>query len=188
MGRKALSKKHRRELAAGRLWTEESAPKRGFLRAWGTFVVRRPRRSLAAGAAVLIVVALPFLSMKTAFNIPGGADPESTERTAYNLIVEEFGGVQSPLIVLAEGDDVASSTGALQETLAELPGVAMVTPAEIGASGDIARVTIIPTGGPIEESTKNLVHELRDQGETMVPGLTLEITGETAIGIDRTPP
>lgn len=187
MGVKALSPKHRRDLAEGRLWTEQSAgATRGFLHRWGTFVVRRPGLSLLAGAAVLVVVALPALSMKTAFNIPGGADPESTERTAYNLIVEEFGGVQSPLIVLAEGADVASSTGALEEVLAALPGVASVTPVEISASGDVARVTIIPTGGPIDDSTTDLVHEIRAHEDTMVPGMTLEVTGETAIGIDQT--
>ncbi|NYI59598.1 RND superfamily putative drug exporter [Cellulomonas soli] len=186
MGLKALSTKHRRDLAAGRLWTEDVAGKRGFLRSWGTLVVKRPLLSLLAGAAILITVALPVLSMKTAFTIPGGADPESTERTAYNLIVDKFGGVQSPLIVLAEGADVTGSTDQLEEALAALPGVAMVTPAEIGASGDIARVTIIPTGGPIEESTTDLVHTIRANEDTMVPGVSLEVTGETAIGIDQT--
>ncbi len=187
MGLKALSKKHRGDLAEGRLWTEESAgAKRGFLRRWGTFVVKRPVLSLIAGAAVLVVVALPALSMKTAFSIPGGADSESTERTAYNLIVDEFGGVQSPLIVLAEGDDVAASTDALTEALSALPGVAMVTPAELSADGDLARVTIIPTGGPIDESTTDLVHQIRAEEDTLVPGVTLEVTGETAIGIDQT--
>lgn len=187
MGLKALSKKHRQDLAEGRLWTDERAgAKRGFLRRWGTFVVKRPALSMVAGAAVLVVVALPVLSMKTAFSIPGGADPESTERTAYNLIVDKFGGVQSPLIVLAEGGDVASSTGMLEEKLAALPGVASVTPAQMSDSGDIARVTIIPTGGPIDQSTTDLVHQIRANEDSLVPGVSLEVTGETAIGIDQT--
>ncbi|MET0188841.1 MAG: MMPL family transporter [Pseudonocardia sediminis] len=187
MGVAALSPRHRRDLAEGRLWTDATAgAKRGFLRRWGTSVVRRPALSLLAGAAVLVVVALPALSMKTAFSIPGGADPESTERAAYDLVVDELGGVQSPLIVLAEGDDVASSTDAVEDALAALPGVASVTPAEIGASGGVARVTVIPTGGPIDESTTELVHAIRAGEDTMVPGVTLEVTGETAIGIDQT--
>jgi len=187
MGHKALRKKHRRDLAEGRLWTEESAgTRRGFLRRWGAFVVKRPALSLVTGAAVLIIVALPVLSMKTAFSIPGGSDPQSTERAAYNLIVDEFGGVQSPLIVLAEGEDVASSTAGLQSALAALPGVDSVTPAEVSESGDIARVTLVPSGGPIDESTTELVHKIRAEEDTLVPGLTLEVTGETAIGIDQT--
>ncbi|WP_233575411.1 MMPL family transporter [Cellulomonas sp. PhB150] len=186
MGPKALSKKHRQDLAEGHLWSDESADKRTFLRRWGTFVVKRPLLSLGGGAAVLVVAALPVLSMETAFVVPGGADPESTERTAYNVIVDEFGGVQSPLIVLADGADVASRTGSLEQTLAALPGVASVTPAAISADGDVARVTVIPTGGPIDETTTNLVHGLRANGDTLVPGVTLEVTGEAAIGIDQT--
>jgi len=185
MGLKALPKKYRQDLAEGRLWTEEAAPRRGFLRRWGTTVVKHPVVSLLAGAAVLVLVALPVTSMKTAFHVPGGADPESTERAAYNLILDELGGVQSPLIVLAEGDDVAVTTAAVEQELAALPGVAMVTPAEISDSGDVARFTMIPTGGPIDDSTKDLVHEIRDHEDTMVDGVRLEVTGETAIGIDQ---
>lgn len=186
MGLKALSKKHRKDLADGRLWTDESASKRTFLRRWGAFVVKRPLLSLVGGIAVLVVAALPVLSMKTAFHVPGGADPESTERTAYNLIVDEFGGIQSPIIVLADGENVASSTQSLENTLAALPGVASVTTAELNDRGDVARFTLIPTGGPIDDSTTNLVHELRENGDSMGPGVTLEVTGEAAIGIDQT--
>jgi RND superfamily putative drug exporter len=186
MGVKALPKKYRRDLAEGRLWTGETAGKRGFLHSWGALVVKRPLVSLAAGIAVLAVVAIPVLGMKTAFNVPGGADPESTERTAYNLIVDEFGGIQSPLIVLVEGEDVATSGATAAQTLAALPGVASVTPAQVSDSGDLARLTIVPTGGPIDDSTTDLVHQIRDNEDTLVPGATLEVTGETAIGIDQT--
>jgi RND superfamily putative drug exporter len=185
MGLKTLSKKHRRDLAEGRLWTESSTQKASVPRKWGTLVVKHPVMSLLAGAAVLITVALPVMSMKTAFHVPGGADPDSTERAAYNLVLDEFGGVQSPLIVLAEGDDVAGSTGAVEQALGELPGVATVTPAQLSDSGRVARVTIIPTGGPIDDSTKDLVHEIRDREDSMVDGVRLEVTGEAAIGIDQ---
>jgi RND superfamily putative drug exporter len=147
--------------------------------------VKRPVLSLLAGVAVLVVVALPALSMKTAFSIPGGTDPQGTERTAYNLIVDKFGGIQSPLIVLAEGDAIAEHTAAIEAELADLPGVGMVVPAEVNADGDYARITLIPTGGPIDDATTDLVHTIRDQ-EDATPGVHLEVTGETAIGIDQT--
>jgi RND superfamily putative drug exporter len=185
MGLKSLSKKHRRDLAEGRLWTESSTQKASLPRRWGTLVVRHPVMSLLAGVAVLVTVALPAMSMKTAFHVPGGADPDSTERAAYNLVLDELGGVQSPLIVLAEGDDVAASTAAVEQELATLPGVATVSPAELSDSGRVARITIIPTGGPIDYSTKDLVHEIRDREDSMVDGVRLEVTGETAIGIDQ---
>lgn len=184
LGVKALSKKHRALLAAGDLLDEDAPPRRGVIRRWGQAVVRRPVISLVAGVVVLLVVALPMLSMKTAFNVPGGTDPESTERAAYTRILDELGGVQSPLIVLAEGDDVASSTAALEQQLAIMTGVQQVVPAEVSADGQVARITVIPTGGPIDDSTKDLVHQLRDDADS-ISGIHVEVTGETAIGIDQ---
>jgi RND superfamily putative drug exporter len=186
MGMKALSRKHRRDLAEGRLYTEDRAHTGSFLRKWGTVIVKHPVVSLVAGTLVLVALAVPVLSMKTAFTVPGGADPESTERTAYNLILDEFDGAQSPIIVLVEGQDVAGSTAAVERELAALPGVSSVTPAEISDSGELARVTLIPNAGPIDDSTKDLVHEIRERGDTLVEGVTLEPTGEAAIGIDQT--
>ena len=185
MGLKTLSKKHRAELAAGHVRAESEHPTKGFLVRWGHGVVTHPVPALLAGVLVLAVVALPTLSMKTAFSIPGGSDPESTERTAYDLVVDELGGVQSPIIVLAEGDDVATRAPEVEAELAALPGVAQVVPAEIDDDGDYARITVIPTGSPIDDSTTELVHAVRD-GADSIPGVHLEVTGEAAIGIDQT--
>jgi RND superfamily putative drug exporter len=187
MGTRALSKKHRAALAAGQLWNEESDRKRGIIKKWGSLVVKRPVIAILAGVVVLVIVALPMASMKTAFNIPGGSDPSSTERTAYNLILDEFGGTASTLIVLAEsdGDDTVESAAAeIEQNLAGRAGVLQVVPAEISADGSMARFIIIPTGSPIDESTKNLVHDIRDDADSFA-GVHLEATGEAAIGVDQ---
>ncbi|MGD8193264.1 MMPL family transporter [Herbiconiux sp. P18] len=184
LGTRALSGKQRKALAAGELYTEGGVQKRGVMRGWGSFVVKKPIISAFAGVVILVIVALPLFSMKTAFNIPGGSDPQSTERTAYNLIVDEFGGIQSPLIVLAEGDDIASKTAQVERDLAGLDGVRQVVPAEVSADGSMARITLIPNGSPIDDETKDIVHEIRDNADTPA-GVHLEVTGETAIGIDQ---
>lgn len=184
LGTRALSKKQRATLAAGELWVEGGEQKRGLMRGWGSFVVKRPLVSVFAGVLILVVVALPMFSMKTAFNIPGGSDPSSTERAAYNLIVDEFGGTQSPLIVLAEGDDIASKTDSVSQRITEMDGVRQVAPAEISADGSMARIIVIPNGSPIDEQTKDLVHLLREDADA-APGVHLEVTGESAIGIDQ---
>ncbi|HWR85846.1 MAG TPA: MMPL family transporter [Rhodoglobus sp.] len=187
LGYAALSHKDRKLIAAG-VFVEpgamQPAGRVGVLRRWAMFVVKRPLVSITAGVAVLVLTALPMLQMKTAFNIPGGADPEATERVAYNLILDEFGGVQSPLIVLAEGEDVAGSTAQLERQLQALEGVQQVLPAEVSADGDAARLTVIPSGGPIDDETKDLVHAIRD-GSAAAPGVELSVTGEAAIGIDQ---
>ena len=184
LGTRVLSRKQRRALKAGETWTEGQKQKRGIMRGWSSFVVKRPVIALFSGLIILAIAAIPMLSMKTAFNVPGGADPDSTERTAYNLILDEFGGVQSPLIVLAEGDDVASHTSEIESSLADLPGVQQVVPAELNADGDFARIVVIPEGSPIDEDTKDVVHQIREDADE-VTGVHLEVTGETAIGIDQ---
>lgn len=184
LGLRALSKRHRRDLAAGRIWTEGGRQKRGIMRGWGSFVVNRPIVSAIAGILILLVVAFPMLSMKTAFSIPGGANPKSTERTAYNLIVDKFGGIQSPLIVLAEGDNIATKTARVERDLTGLDGVRQVIPAQVSADGTMARITVIPERGPIDQQTKDLVHQIRDDARS-ISGVKLEVTGESAIGIDQ---
>ena len=92
--------------------------------------------------------------------------------------------MQSPLIVLVEADDLASATPAVEQELAAMAGVQQVYPAEISASGNLARITVIPTGSPIDSSTKDVVHQLREDADAMA-GVHLEVTGETAIGIDQ---
>ncbi|MFD4420965.1 MMPL family transporter [Agromyces sp. NPDC058484] len=184
LGYRVLSKKQRMALERGELWTEGQKQKRGIMRGWGSFVVNRPIVSLFAGVLILVVAALPMLSMKTAFNVPGGADPSSTERAAYNLVLDEFGGVQSPLIVLAEGEGIAAETATIEGDLATLDGAQQVMPAEVSMDGDVARIIVVPEAGPIDDATKDLVHEIRDDADA-ASGVHLEVTGETAIGIDQ---
>jgi RND superfamily putative drug exporter len=121
--------------------------------------------------------------MKTAQNVPGGLDPSSTQRRAYDLIVEEFGGIQSPLMVIAEGEGVVTNTAAVQSQLAELDGVQSIDPGVISADGTAALFRVVPSGGPIDASTESLVDEIRDLAD-IAPGVHLEVTGESAIGID----
>jgi putative drug exporter of the RND superfamily len=184
LGLRALPRKQRNQGVAGTspLIVPEGSP--SFLRRWGKFVVRRPIVALVGGALVLLVVASPMLSMRTVARVPGGEDPTSTERTAYNLIVDEFGGVQSPLVVLVQGDDVASQVTEIEATLGNLDGVQRVVPRAVNDAGDAALLTVIPVGSPIDSSTIDLVDEIRS-GADSFPGLHIEVTGETAIGIDQ---
>lgn len=184
LGLRALSTKDRRTLGTvGRI--DVTPKQRSFLRAWGTGTVRHPLLMLVGGIAVLSVMAIPLLSMKTAASIPGGSNPDSTQRRAYDLIVDEFGGTQSPLLVLAEGDDIQGEVSRLQTDLAGLDHVRMVLPGQVDDSGDAALFTVIPDGSPIDDSTTDLVSDIRDRADA-VSGVHLEVTGETAIGLDTT--
>lgn len=184
MGARALSRRQRKARERGEIWQEGGEQKRGLIRGWSSVVVKKPVTSLICGLIVLVIAALPVLDMKTASHVPGGTDPSSTERAAYNLILDGFGGIQSPLIVLAEGEDIAEHAADIEADLSSLEGAHAVTPAEVNDAGDYARITVIPEEGPIADSTKDLVHEIRGDADA-IDGVHLEVTGETAIGIDQ---
>ncbi|WP_394552016.1 MMPL family transporter [Agromyces sp. MMS24-JH15] len=135
LGTRALSKRHRAALARGELLEDGAKPRRGLIRGWSSATVKHPIVSVIAGVAVLLVIALPMLSMKTALTVPGGADPASTERAAYTEVLDEFGAVQSPLIVLAEGDDISLHTAEVSADLGEMTGVQLVLPTEFSEDG-----------------------------------------------------
>jgi RND superfamily putative drug exporter len=58
-------------------------------------------------------------------------------------------------------------------------------PGVVDKTGDAALVTVIPTGSPIDASTKTLVDDIRSDADS-IAGVHLEVTGEAAIGIDLT--
>lgn len=182
LGRKVLPRKER-NLPDGTVTTTGQKTSRGFLNGWAKTIVKRPILSILGGVTVLAIIALPALDLKTAYNIPGGDDPTSTQRAAYNLVLDEFGGVQSPLVVLAEGEDIDSKLPSVQNELSYLSGVQRVIPGKVNEANDSALLTVIPAGSPIDDQTKQLVKTVRD--DSNIPGVTLEVTGEAVIYIDE---
>jgi RND superfamily putative drug exporter len=180
VGRRMLPRRERHSRAT-RVAT--SSTRLSFLEKWARFLTRHPVVSVLATVLVIGVIAAPTLTMDTATSIPGGADPDDTERRAYNMIVDEFGGVQSPLLVLVQGDGVTSEVDSVESMLENLDGVRMVLPGPVTDQDDAALVTVIPEGSPIDDGTAILVSEIRDTGDS-IPGVEVEVTGETAIGVD----
>ena len=141
--------------------------------------------SLVAGTVVLAVVAVPFMSMKTAFNVPGGADSESTERAAYNLILDKFDGVQSPS---------SSWPREMTSRAAPTPWSASSQPCPASPQQPLPRSATAGTSPasrssrPKDRSTtrpRTWSSRSATKSDTLVEGLSLEPTGEAAIGIDQ---
>jgi RND superfamily putative drug exporter len=184
LGRRALPRKQRQISASVAGTGHDTTPRGdGPYSTWVGFLVRRPLISIVAGVGVLLVVALPMLDMKTAQNVPGGLDPASTQRRAYDLIVDEFGGVQSPLLVIAEHNTESVDSLPVQAQLAALEGVQNVDAGVLSGDRTVTLFTVVPTGGPIDDGTKDLVNEIRERADS-IPGFHLEVTGETAMGVD----
>ncbi|MBF0722621.1 MMPL family transporter [Sanguibacter inulinus] len=182
-GRRVLPRSERNAPLPGATTTSSPA-RRGLLERWGHGVVRRPLLALVPTVVLLVVLAVPVLSLQTALKTPGGSDPASTERAAYDLVAEAFGpGAQSPLVVLVEPDgaDLATALPQVETMLAGLDGAASVADAQTAPDGSAAIVTVVPATGPLDPATEDLVAAIRATG---VDGVQLSVTGTTAFGLD----
>ena len=174
---------HAKEVAQVAAYT----PQRTLGAKWARFVVRFRKPLLVAGTAGLIVIGLPALSLQ--LGLPSGAtQPESnTSRHAYDLTSEHLGaGFNGPLLVVADLTG-SSDPGAVQGIAARIgrePGVAVASP---GVSQDgTAIVQVIPTTGPNDPATADLVNRIRADRATIEgdSGATILVGGTTASNID----
>ncbi len=67
---------------------------------WSRLIQRRPWPAVAAGLAILVVLAIPLFSMRPAFPDAGGNPTSDTTRRAYDLVTGGFGaGFNGPLVL-----------------------------------------------------------------------------------------
>ena len=185
LGYRALSRRDRKQIPLG-INSHAGTPsgKSGFLQRWARVVTSYPKQSLVIAVGLLAIVAVPFFFMETALSVPGGANPESTERRAYNLVTDAFGeGSQSPLIVLVESPDAASDAATVQETISELDHVAGVSDPQPNADGTAAILSVVSTNGPNDDETSDLVRDIRSATGN-IDGASVSVTGQTAVDID----
>ena len=141
--------------------------------------------------ALLLILAIPFLSMRLG-SADAGTDPaNTTTRKAYDLLAKGFGpGYNGPLQLVAEVDSASADGGvpARATAVAKTPGRRRREPAEVhpGRERPARRGDrhVYPKGSPQDKSTADLLHKVRDE---VVPaaakgtGLTVLIGGQTAI-------
>ena len=164
-------------------------PSRGWL-AWSRLVDRHRIAAALVGVLVLLALASPFLAVRFGFPDAGNNREETSSRQAYDMLAEGFGaGMNGPLLLVAEVPQ-GSSDGALDQigaAVAETPGVAAVVPASLNPEGDTAVITVVPTTGPQDSETVDLVTTLRDDvlpQATEGSGVTVHVGGVTATSID----
>jgi RND superfamily putative drug exporter len=185
MGRKALPKREReRERDGAAPAPRKDSRATTALSRWVHAVVRRPVVFLVAGTAVVAALAAPALGMATELDVPGGVDPASSQRAAYQLVSDAFGaGEQDPLIVLFEGADPVGAAEAATATITGTASVVDVSPPQVADSGRVAFLAVTSEFGPTDARTSTLVEDLRSQLQT-VEGATASITGQTAVDVD----
>jgi RND superfamily putative drug exporter len=153
---------------------------------WARFVQRRPWPVALGGLAVLVAAAIPVFALRLGFADAGNDAKGTTTRAAYDLVADGFGpGSNGPVMVVADTSRPGSTDefGRLLAEVRALPGVVSVGDPVTSPSQTATLATIIPTTGPQDRATEQLVHRVRDDIAPNYP-MKVEVAGQTALGID----
>lgn len=153
-------------------------------------VQARPWLFAVGGTLLLVLLALPVLSLRMGFSDEGNFPAETTTRKAYDLLAEGFGpGANGPIMVVAEtsGDADMATLAELSASLNSTPGVVFASPPIPAPNGQAAMIQVQATTSPQQAETRELVERLRDQ---VVPsavegtGLDPAVTGRVPSFVD----
>src|SRR5690606_5354361 len=162
-----------------------------FWHRWSRVIQTRPLPAALGGLLILLVLTVPFFSMRLGFSDAGNWSEDDTARRAYDLLSEGFGpGFNGPMLVAAEtpgGEADLPVLQALSEQLNQTEGVAYASPPFANEQNTAAIIQLIPTTSPQDKETEDLVHRLRDEvvpAATAGSELDVKVGGSPAIGID----
>jgi putative drug exporter of the RND superfamily len=188
-GTRVLRRRERRALREGKLRTSDESA--GWAR-WAGQIQRRPAAFAAVSAGVLVLLAIPFFSMRLG-SADSGSDPAgSTTRKAYDLLAKGFGpGYTGPLQLVSQvsGPAQEAAFARVERAVASTPGVVGSTrpqfiPSRAPGLPGVALADVYPKGSPQDASTSDLLHVVRDR---VVPaaergtGVHVLVGGQTAI-------
>ncbi|AQU65377.1 MMPL family transporter [Streptomyces niveus] len=157
---------------------------------WARFVMRRPKAVLLVTVAALGALAVPAASLEMGMPGDESKPTSTTERRAYDALAEGFGaGFNGPLTIVVDAknsDDPKGAATAVAEAIEGTNGVVSVSPPTLNPDGDTATFSAVPSTGPNDETTKDLVQTIRAEraGLEDGTGATFEVTGSTAMDID----
>ena len=174
--------------------TEPPAPRgHGGASAWWVRVVTK--RPLVTVLVVLVgmgALALPARDIQLALPNSGRAAPGAPDRVTFDLITSQFGiGFNGPLVVtgsIVESDEPMDIIEGVRDDIAAMPGVKLVAAALPNANADTALIQIVPTTGPDDPATADLVERLRARHDDWQQRFAFDtaVTGLTAAQIDVT--
>ena len=180
-----LSLMGRKAFAIKMPWARKPKPTdldTGAFARWGSWLQKRYKVVGAAALVVLLVIATPLLSLRLGFTDDSGKPADSSARTAYDLLSEGFGpGVNGPFIVAVQTDN-AGDNAAVQEMSAAVksdPGVAAAIGYPIAPDLNVTAMQVIPTTGPQDEATTQLLDRLRDD---VIPAAETTTSAQAFVG------
>jgi RND superfamily putative drug exporter len=192
IGPRVLSRRQKRDLAVNGPKVIGSGTT-GFWPRWAAFIQRRPIVPAVVAFLIVILVALPFFSLRLGSSDQGNDPTGTTTRQAYDLLAQGFGpGFNGPLLLVTQNAGPADQAAldSLVTAVRAQPGVATVVPAESLPTKDgqtVSLITAYPTTSPEAAQTTALIDHLR---QVTIPatvsgtGLSVYVGGNTAIFVD----
>ncbi len=153
---------------------------------WAGVVSRHPVVSAVAATAVILILAIPVLSMKLSMPDESAQASGTMGRASYETMAQGFGpGFDAPLIVAATlprtGDTAVAAR--LAGAVGATPGIARVTPPITSQDGKAVMLIAYPATAEQDPATSALVNRIND---TVLPratagtGVTAYLTGPNA--------
>ena len=159
---------------------------------WVGVVTRKPILTIVAVVLALGALALPAKDLWLALPNSGRSLPGHADRVTFDVVSERFGvGYNGPLVLtgtIATSTDPMGVINGIKADLEKTPGVKLVATAVPNANVDSMLIQVIPTTGPDDPATRDLVHRINDQapGWQSRYGVKATVTGFTAVAIDLT--
>ncbi len=157
---------------------------------WVGVVTKVPALTIAIVVVGLGALAIPAQHLQLALPNSGRNEPTAPDRITFDVISDRFGvGYNGPLVItgtIVESTDPMGLIDELKADVEQVPGVKMVAMAVPNPNADTALIQVIPTTGPDDPETTELVHRLR----ALFPvwqqehGVNMALTGFTAVAID----
>jgi RND superfamily putative drug exporter len=188
LGLKVLPRAERTRLAQHGRQVEQTG---AFWLRWAEGLGRRPLIPAILALAVLVILALPVLSFRTAIQDASTDPASSTTYQAYQLLAKGFGpGFNGPLDVVGQVNSHADQIrfASFVASARSQPGVAGVTAPVLSPKGKAEVAEVFPTTGPQDAPTTTTLDRLRAGTPQAEAGSTLaiHIGGTTAENEDYT--
>lgn len=160
---------------------------------WVRFVTKVPLLTILIVVVGLGALTIPAKDMRLGLPDLGTERPDTAARQTYDLVTQKFGaGYNGPLLLTADIINTTDPLGVMDELrtrVEAMPDVETVQLATPNEGADMGVVVVIPKGGQTDESTSELVRELRADAPTWEKDLDIsdvKVTGQTAVAIDIT--
>jgi RND superfamily putative drug exporter len=157
-----------------------------------TRLAKHPVRYLTAGLVLLVILAIPLLTLQIGNPGTRGLPTTSTERRASEAIDAGFGaGYQAQLTVVVDvgssrsTGDLTSAGTALQQAIEAADGVFSVTPFAPSSDGQVLIGRVIPDTDVYSDETRSLITTLDDTTlpDALPDGYLGYVTGPAATQI-----